>query len=244
MQNSYVADIGDYVKLAILRQLACGRGLGIAWWLFPDEHHNSDGSHREYLDRQNEWRQFDRELFDTLFKIAKTKDRDVCAIERAGILPHAVFASDPVPCEARPFSRRPQERGGWIERVKIKLKDCDLIFLDPDNGIASEKLRLTQRRAGKSVTIEEIKILQENNRAMVIYHHQTRFQGGHIAELHHLAAHLRKYGLHVSGALRAKPWSPRLFLILNGDKELHNRAKSIAKDWGNHISWISLSEFS
>lgn len=244
MQNRYVADIGDYVKLAVLRALAAGHSLGVVWWLFPDERHNADGGHREYLGRPNEWRHFDQDLFDALLRIEREKQRDVCAIEKAEVLPNAMFASDPVPCEAQPFSLRPAERGRWIERVKTKLKNCDLTFLDPDNGIASERLRLTQRRAGKSVTIEEIKILQENNRAMVIYHHHTRFQGGHIAELHDLTARLRKCGLHVSGALRAKPWSPRLFLILNGDKELHNRAKSVAKGWGNHISWISQSEFS
>lgn len=244
MQNRYVADIGDYVKLSILRKLADDRSLGVVWWLFPDEHHNADGGHREYLERQNEWRDFDEDVFEALLKIEKEKQRDVRAIENANILPNAMFASDPVPCEVQPFSLRPAERGMWIERVKTKLKDCNLLFLDPDNGIASERLKLTQRRAGKSVTIEEIKMLQENNRAMVIYHHQTRFQGGHISELHHLAARLRKCGLHVSGALRANPWSPRLFLILNGDRELHNTAKSIAKEWGNHVSWISQSEFS
>jgi hypothetical protein len=40
MQNRYVEDIGDYVKLAILRALSSRpsvRRLGVAWWLFPDE---------------------------------------------------------------------------------------------------------------------------------------------------------------------------------------------------------------
>ena len=50
MQNRYVADIGDYVKLAILRKLALGRSLGVVWWPSPDEHHNADGGHREYLE--------------------------------------------------------------------------------------------------------------------------------------------------------------------------------------------------
>lgn len=43
MQNRYVADIGDFVKFAILRGLAVGRSLGVVWWLFPDEYHNADG---------------------------------------------------------------------------------------------------------------------------------------------------------------------------------------------------------
>jgi hypothetical protein len=39
MQNRYVGDIGDYVKLAILRALSSCRSLGVAWWLFSDESH-------------------------------------------------------------------------------------------------------------------------------------------------------------------------------------------------------------
>ncbi len=237
MQNRYVADIGDYVKLAILRRLAFGRRLGVAWWLFPDEHHNADGGHREYLEQPNEWKHFDPDLFEALLEIKKQKRWNVFAFEEAAVLPKAVFASDPIPCEVRPFSRRPAERRVWLEGIKTKLKDCDLVFLDPDNGIAPEGLKLTRRAAGKSVTIEEIKALQESTRAMVIYHHQTHYQGGQYSEICDLAARLRKSGLHVSGALRAKPWAPRAFFILNGNQELHDRAKNIAELWEPWIAW-------
>jgi hypothetical protein len=241
VQNRYVADIGDYVKLAILRELARGRRLGVAWWRFPDENHNADGGHRKYLERQNEWKHFDPDLFEALLKIEKEGKKDVRAIEKAAVLRHAVFASVEIPCcKVLPFSLRPAERSKWLAGIKKKLKDCNLVFLDPDNGIAPEGLRLTQRRAGKSVTIEEMKALQERNRAMVVYHHQTHYRGGHISEIYDLATRLRKSGLHVSGALRARPWSPRVFFILNGDKELHERAKSIAERWENRISWLLL----
>ena len=205
-------------------------------------HHNADGSHREYLERQNDWKRYDPDLFDALVKIEKEGKRDVHAIENASVLPNAMFASDPVPCEVKPFSLRPAERHKWIEGIKTKFKDCNLVFLDPDNGIASARIKLTQRRAGKSVTLEEMRGLKENNRAMVVYHHQTRFQGGHLSEINHLAARLRESGLHVSGVLRARPWRPRVFLILNGDKELHDRAKSVAERWENQISWVPISK--
>jgi hypothetical protein len=242
MQNRYVADIGDYVKLAILRRLGFGRRVGVAWWLFPDQHHNTDGSHREYLAQRNKWADFDPELFEALLKIDNDKKLNVLAIEEAAVLPNAVFASDPVPCDARPYSLRITERSKWLDGIKTKLKGCDLVFLDPDNGIAPERLKLTRRGAGKSVTMEEVKALRESNRAMVIYHHQTRFKGGHHSEICELAARLEKSGLRVSGALRAKPWSPRVFFILNGDKELHDRAKSLEECWENWIEWCPISK--
>jgi hypothetical protein len=242
MQDRYVGDIGDYVKLAILRALASDRRLGVVWWLFPDEHHNADGGHREYLQRPNEWKRFAPDLFETLLNIDKQKRRDVHTLENVAVLPNAVFVSDPVPCETLPFSLRPVQRGIWLTEIKKKLKDCDLIFLDPDNGIAPEGLTLTRRRAGKSVTIEEMMSLQECKQAMVVYHHQTHRKGGHLSEIYDLAARLRKSGLRVSGALRAKPWSPRVFFILNGDKEIHDRARGVADLWGNWITWHSEAE--
>ncbi len=225
------------MKLAILRRLAFGRSLGVAWWLFPNEHHNSDGAHREYLRQRNKWDHFDPDLFEALLKIENEKNWDVRAFEEAAILPNAVFASEQIPCEVRPFSLRRTERSTWLAGIKTKLQDCNLVFLDPDNGIAPEGLKLGRRVAGKSVTIDEIRDLQENTRPMVIYHHQTRFPGGHSAEIHALATRLKENGLQVSGALRAKPWSPRVFFIVNGDNELHDRAKNLAECWKNKISW-------
>lgn len=237
MQNRYVADIGDYVKFAILRTLAFDRNLGVVWWLFPDEHHNEDGGHREYLERPNEWRKFDPDLFDGLLDVEKRKERNVHAIEEATILPNTVFVPDPVPCDMIPFSLRPMARKNWLDKVKTKLKDCSLVFLDPDNGIASENLRPTQRRAGKSVTAEEIRVLQEGDRTTVVYHHQSRFKGGHSSEKDELTKRLTREGLRVSGALRASPWSARLFFIINGSKELHDRADCLAQQWHGKITW-------
>ena len=124
------------------------RSLGVVWWLFPGEHHNTDGSHRKYLEQQNEWKRFDPDLLEALLEIDKQNKLDVHALEKASVFRNAVFVSDPVPCERRPFTQRPAERNRWLARIKEKLKDCDLIFLDPDNGIASERLKLTQRCAG------------------------------------------------------------------------------------------------
>jgi len=234
MQNRYVGDIGDYVKLAILRQLAPGRRLGVTWWLFRDESHNADGGHREYLERPDEWGRFDRDLFDGLLRIDKENARNVAALEP--LVPNALFAREPVPCEIRPFSQRPAERECWLVKVKLLFEDCNLVFLDPDNGIASKRLRPTQQRAGKSVFISEIKDL---NKAIGRSHHHSMFKGWHEAELRSLASRLKAGGFRVCGAFRAKPWSPRAFFILDGDDELCTRALDIERKWDGWIKWHS-----
>jgi len=165
MQNRYVGDIGDYVKLAILRQLFPGRRLGVAWWLFPDESHNADGGHREYLKLPDEWRRFDPDLFEALLKIDRDKNLDVRFLEDSALLPGTVFAREPVPFETRPFTKRSAERRKWLLDIQVRFADRDLLFLDPDNGIAADGLSPMRRYAGKSVLIGDIKELQKDHRA-------------------------------------------------------------------------------
>jgi len=95
------------------------------------------------------------------------------------------------------------------------------------------------RRGRKGVLLDDIRYLTERNQAMVVYHHQTRRKGGHEAELPYLANTLKEEGFRVSGALRAKPWSPRAFFILNGDEELSTRAQRVSGTWTNKIFWYS-----
>lgn len=240
MQNRYVADIGDYVKLAILRALAPGQHLGVVWWLFPDEAHNKDGSLREYLQNPKRWRPFDPFLFDALAKIAAAGIRDVQALEDSSLLPGALYIRDQIPCDAKPYSCRGDARQKWLSDAVRAVQACDLVFLDPDNGIATRALRVTRRVAGKSVMIDELKMFLRRDRALIVYHHHTHHKSGHTVELGMLANRLLAAGLPVVGALRAKPWSPRAFVIINGDTTLRTLAEQVADRWRPRITWHSV----
>ncbi|MGA3002634.1 MAG: hypothetical protein ABSE20_12955 [Acetobacteraceae bacterium] len=77
MQNHYVGDIGDYLKLGILRALSPGYRLGVAWWLYPDEVHDGNGKHVGYIQRPEQWRHFDPALFNALRHIVTSGLRNV-----------------------------------------------------------------------------------------------------------------------------------------------------------------------
>ena len=104
MQNRYVGDIGDYLKLGILRALSPGYRLGVAWWLFPDEAHNGDGRHIGYLNHPEQWRHFDPDLFDILVDVVSSGQRNLRALEASDILPGAIFAGEMIP-SGGPFVR-------------------------------------------------------------------------------------------------------------------------------------------
>jgi hypothetical protein len=82
MQNRYVGDIGDYVKLCILRALLPAYRLGVAWWLYFDEDHNKDGRHIGYLRDPAQWRLFDPTLFDALSEIVTSGPREMQRFRR------------------------------------------------------------------------------------------------------------------------------------------------------------------
>jgi len=92
MQNRYVGDIGDYLKISILRNLSPGYRLGVAWWLFPDESHNGDGRHVGYLMRPDRWRHFDPELFDALHRVVSSGQRNVRVLQALNLIPGATYA--------------------------------------------------------------------------------------------------------------------------------------------------------
>ena len=92
MQNRYTGDIGDYSKLGLLRALqSAGFSIGLNWYLTPDETHNSDGRHVNYL-KQDEYRKCDEELWLGLKVIVDGEKRQVCNMENDAILKAAFFS--------------------------------------------------------------------------------------------------------------------------------------------------------
>ncbi len=226
MQNRYVGDIGDYTKYALLRQLSMGLRLGVAWYLYPDEDHNSDGKHTRYLDQPERWAQHDPELFGVLRDLVSTGSRSVSAVESSGVLPGAVFASEELRFDG-PRRDRAAWRARWFEQTRTALAQADIVFADPDNGfIANEKFSPTAPKLGKRLPLAEALALAEG-RCAVIYHHNSRFKGGHAAEIQHWLAQLPGGSV----ALRARSRSPRTFFVVAPSPGILQRARSFARSW-------------
>jgi hypothetical protein len=232
MQDRYAGDIGDYVKIALLRFLIqedVRRRLGVAWCRTPNEKGNEAGRYTEYLDRRPHWREkFCKDTFDKLEPIGKAarESRSVKRLEETGLLDGTRFHSEYV---------RARDRALWFKQVTAALKPCDLVFVDPDNGIQSEDS--TDRRiSNKSISLVELAALAKE-RPLVAYHHQTRKAGGHLKEIDDLHARLRKRGLNPLGSLRARPWSARLFIFLNFETQHEDVASQFAGRWENEVHW-------
>jgi hypothetical protein len=237
MQNRYTGDIGDYVKLAILRALMPGRRLGVGWWLYPDESHNGDGRHIDYLAYPEIWRRLDPPLFDYLKAVVSAGERKVTALEHEELLPEAVYFREPVPSGGTMTDRR-AARIAWLGRLCTALEPCDFVFLDPDNGFETKGFDLGAAKAGKSIAVSELQSLHRPWRVLLSYHHQTRMRGGHDLELEHWGARLRAAGFGQVDALRAAAFSARAFFLLEGTPELRAHAAALSMRWGGQrLSW-------
>ena len=237
MQNRYVGDIGDYLKLGILRALSPGYRLGVAWWLFPDEAHNGDGRHIGYLNHPEQWRHFDPDLFDILVDVVSSGQRNLRALEASDILPGAIFAAR----SSHPMGRSLSGAGRheWFVRMKDSLTEADLLFVDPDNGLEPAGYSHGSAKAGKSVLLSELHELARPGRCLIVYHHHSRRKGGHQCEIVYWAERLRAAGFATVDALRARPYSPRVYFLLNAPPDVRRRAEQISLNWQGWFTWHS-----
>src|ERR1035437_8391672 len=152
MQNRYVGDVGDFGKYALLNALASsGLRLGILWYLNEFEESNSDGKFISF----DHLRSLDWRLWEKL-RLIRTVKRQLSQIQSAGIVQaDTAFFDKALPRRKRPCytpDERTSEqklRAKWFEHAVKAMSAAQLVFLDPDNGIAPNGLRTHSTRACK-----------------------------------------------------------------------------------------------
>jgi hypothetical protein len=231
MQDRYAGDVGDFVKLGLLRAFSPERQLGVAWYRFPDESHNADGRHISYLNRQEEYEGLDPELFHHLRDIV-SRERSIASL--LPVLKDAASADYSLAVTGIPAKARRAWRQDWFSNVLDQLSACDLVFANPDNGIIDDQdKRKGAAKFGKQMPLQEVQALA-SGRCAVIYHHNTRRKGGHDAEVDFW---LEEFGL-PGFAVRAARYSPRTFFVLNPDEEIRKRAKDFCAQWAGMRVWL------
>ena len=180
MQDRYTGDIGDFSKLGLLRALrSAGLSVGLNWYLTPDETHNGDGRHVDYLD-QDEYRVCDEGLWLGLRAIVKSGERKVRSMERDDIL-QATFFSDRLDfSDSEHAGRRHRSRAErvalreeWFGRSLTKLDGCNVVCVDPDNGLVVPAA-LGRPKENKYVLPEELAAYYARGSTVVYYQHKAR----------------------------------------------------------------------
>lgn len=256
MQDRYTGDVGDYGKYGLLRRL-CGDNvdslrLGVIWYRTDDAivaaDPGNDGKHIGYLRPANEstYRPCDPSLYDRLQEIVARNDRHVCAIEESGLLgAEAAFYRDYVPgprTDARGEARATPRRR-WAEQSRRATAECDLVFLDPDNGLETKSTPITRAKAPKYVYLEEVQRLYERGQSVVIYHHLAR-NGSHTQQVAGWRERLiERIEPDDTFALRFSRGTPRAYFVLATSAHagvLGDRVVALVDSpWGSHFELMT-----
>lgn len=171
MQDRYAGDIGDYGKIALLKSLqAQGLSVGINWYKVDalDVEKKGDGSFKQedgkYLIPE-ELRPCDETLADKLLDISRGEDRSIAALEKANLIPEAVYYRESILVG---------QRAEWHQRALEKLKKADIVFVDPDNGMLVKSVGRKSVRSVKYVFYEEVHDYITQGHSVLIYNHRCR----------------------------------------------------------------------
>ena len=258
MQDRYTGDVGDFGKYGQL----CGLGgggeqlkLGVVWYRPNSELIASetvpDGKFIAYLcpnqedvgkRQKREYRCCDPTLYDALRKIVKRGDRRIEAVEKSGLLgPDTVFygADVPGPVQGARGEARIADRQHWVKDALHTTEGCDVVFLDPDNGLEPKTVPITRKMAPKYAYLEEVRKWAKHGRSAVIYHHLGRHRP-HDKQIDDWLERLRnEFSSHDIFALRFHRGTSRAFFVLAAKRHtpiLRERADELlASPWREHF---------
>jgi hypothetical protein len=249
MQDRYAFDVGDFGKFGLLRHLTSGAtplSLGVLWYTCDREAVAKDGKHLGYLELRRErlsekgarFRVCDSQLYD-LFRNAMTRPdavRSMAQLENLGIFTSATlkFHRDLV-CAG-------ESRRTWFLKACSAVKDCDVVFCDPDNGIAEPGSDTERSRSPKHLLIEELRDLHGEGCAIAVYHHLNR-RTKHKEQMVRWIKELQRQLRTDVSAVRFRRGTSRAFFVASGQRvpDLANRVHHLAKtDWcrQNHFETV------
>jgi hypothetical protein len=176
MRDEYVGDIGDFGKYILLNKLSelCGGNtrIGINWY-YNDR---PSGAFR-YLSAMNanKYGPSAKALFDVLKRLVDADKEKLSKIENSSALPKSFIYYR----ESIPVTRNARAR--WFQNSMDRLKEANVVFLDPDNGIPYyakpdkdwiPNIGLNTARAVQYAYMEEIKKYYDRGQSVIVYNHR------------------------------------------------------------------------
>ncbi len=226
MQDLYAFDIGDFGKFGLLRMLtqhAEPLTLGVIWYATNLGSKGGDGKHTGYLNlncdhislrAQRTFRICDEPLYDVFRAHLKGHGREpkrsIAALEHLGVLAgNSRYVGAVVP-------QGSEARSNWFRNARANVRGVDLVFVDPDNGLAADAAEEKGNPSQRHVLWSELRELYGDGASLVIYHHLNREKGGHERQIETRLAALRAALAPTLPAwgMRYRRGSGRVFFVL------------------------------
>ena len=169
MQDQYFGDVNDYRKYGLLRCLGdAGFRVGVCWMSTPPDN-SGQGKRTSYLDKPNEYRFRDPDLFNFLKERVRSQRRALREIETAPDTPlrGLTFFSDSLPDGA-------VERDAYISRALTALRKMDVLFFDPNIGLETPSVRYGRAGSSNYLYWWEVERAAHEQATLVIFQHWTQ----------------------------------------------------------------------
>ena len=231
MQDRYVGDVGDFGKYGLLRSLCredehgSALRLGVLWYRFDEDDSAAanDGRHTDYLccpsRHERSLPSCDPELFDMMLHLVNN-ERSIAAVEAKGVLPaDTIFFSEGLNFKGTPMGERRTNRQSWLSTGLDRVKDAEIVFVDPDNGLEVPSRSRHSLKGPKYVFYDDLLPCWKAGQSLVVYHHIGRTYKGRGADVgEQIRGRCRDLRSRLSGAkpiaLRYRRRSSRVYFVL------------------------------
>lgn len=174
MQDRYAGDIGDFAKFGLLKALLsefCS--LGVNWYKAePPESewdkdtgtfHHEDGKHKI----SPKYFACDEPLASALREISESNVRSIARLEQAALLDpgKTVYYHEVISVA---------DRRQWHNNALQTLAPCEIVFLDPDNGLNVKSVGKGSEKSVKYVWDAELGDYLRRGQSVVFYNHRPR----------------------------------------------------------------------
>ncbi len=224
MENKYACDFSDFAKFVLLKYLFNDKNIGIVWYLTPDKN-EPDYYHKYKVYFKNS------QIFEYALNIDKSiamqfnlqckKEPDkfyIGKLESMQILDSVTFFNN---CIVGAYADGKDYRKIWLSKALDKIKDCEVIYLDPDYGVPIDYrisvLKPLNKLSNpeKYASIEEIKEFFLGKDVLIL--HNRYPVGVEHNKIHsHLFIRMRKeFPKRFFYIIKLNPFMPRFFLIIS-----------------------------
>ena len=189
MRCQWVGDIGDFGKYGLLRALFGKReehqisalSFAVVWCT------NTEPLSTRYMHPVENLQHCDEWLYQTLHGVGEN-ERCLRAVQVKNILNTNQFYYAPLSGLAG------NDRAEiWLPGAVELIRDADVIFVDPDDGIATSNMEERgNNNSQKHIYMDELNCFYHHKKSLIIYQTLRYAPGGFINRVNHLAGELRR----------------------------------------------------
>ena len=152
--------------------------------------------------------------------LVTNEERYVAAVEEKGVLPPGTtFFGEGLNFDRTPTGERLTKRKDWLYRGLAHVREAEVVFFDPDNGLEVPSRSRDSLKGPKHVYYDDLLPCWLRGQSIVVYHHLGRtYEGRRASAREQIEGRRHKLSTLLPGArpvaLRYRRRSSRVYFVL------------------------------